>query len=228
MSLPEFVLALVDVGQTDYDRLCVMIPCLLSISVNADVIIDCEMLSDENIFYPEKVNRLLHDVLLKTGNQEPVQVTVVLMTDAAIQVYNNRYRQKNQATNVLAFPSAEKNEPWLILPNQPIFLGDIFISWETVVKESAEQGKSIHDHAMHVLIHGFLHLLHYDHQNDEEAEEMEALERAIFCQAGWPDPYSGGFPEQCQDPLETESADYALGESNEPFPEKSRVLLEVG
>jgi probable rRNA maturation factor len=183
------------------------------------------MLSDENIFHPEKIGALLQDVLLKTRIQEPVQLTVVLMTDAAIQVYNNRYRQKDQATNVLAFPSSEKNEPWLILPNQPIFLGDIFISWETVVKESAEQGKSNHHHAMHVLIHGFLHLLHYDHQNDEEAEEMEALERAIFRQAGWPDPYSGAFPEQWQDPVENNSVP---GKSNEPFSEKSRVLLEVG
>lgn len=150
------------------------------------------MFSDGPIFCPEKVNSLLHDVWLKTGHKAPgpIQVTIVLMTNEVIRGYNAQYRQKDQSTNVLAFPTVEKNESWLILPNHPILVGDILISWETVVKESAEQGKSRHDHAMHVLIHGFLHLLHYDHENDQEAEEMEGLERAIFLQAGWPDPYA--------------------------------------
>ena len=159
--------------------------------VITDIIIDCEMSIDVKIFCPEKIDALFHAALMKTDQKisDPVHVSVVVMTDQAIRKYNAQYRQKDVPTNVLAFPTVEKNEPWLSLPNQPMILGDIFISWDRVIQEAGEQGKSCTHHAMHLLLHGFLHLLHYDHQNDQEAKEMEDLECAVFHEAGWPNPY---------------------------------------
>jgi probable rRNA maturation factor len=159
--------------------------------VITDIIIDCEMSVDIKIFCPEKMDALLHAALLKTGKRiaDPVQVTVVVMNDQAIRKYNAQYRQKDAPTNVLAFPTAEKNEPWLTLPNQPMVLGDIFISLDRVIQEAQQQSKDPIHHAMHLLLHGFLHLLHYDHMHEDEAKEMEDLECSIFHDAGWPNPY---------------------------------------
>ncbi len=164
---------------------------LLSRFVTTDIIVECTMLEDQAIFSQEKMNQLLDAVFLKTCKiiPHPMHVTIVLMTSQDIKSYNARYRNKNMVTNVLAFPTVEKNEPWAVLPGQPIILGDIFICWERTLSEAKEQGKSPHHHAMHLAIHGFLHLLHYDHEGDDEAEEMENLERAIFHDHAWPDPY---------------------------------------
>jgi probable rRNA maturation factor len=160
--------------------------------VNTDIVVECNIIEDQDIFCLEKITRLLGAALLKTGKNipHPLHVTIVLMTNQAIQAYNAQYRNKNVPTNVLAFPTVERHEPWVILPDHPIILGDIFISWEYAMAQAAEQGKSRHHHAMHLVIHGFLHLLHYDHESDSDAKEMEDLERAIFQDAGWPDPYA--------------------------------------
>lgn len=168
--------------------------CPLFCSVRADIILHDEVFCDEGIFCPETIDALLNLALFKTGKKLGGcgLVTVVLMRDSAIEMYNAQHRQKQSATNVLAFPTVEKHDSWLILPQQPILLGDIFISLETLRREAHEQGKALRDHAMHLLLHGFLHLLHYDHIEDEEAEEMEGLERAIFQAQGWADPYGHG------------------------------------
>ena len=146
---------------------------------------------ESDIFCQEKIAFLLHQVVLKTGKSlgRMAHATLVVMNDGDIAGYNSQYRQKNEPTNVLAFPTVEKNEPWPLWPQHPILLGDILISWPRVMAEAKEQGKTVRHHAMHLLIHGFLHLLHYDHETEDEAEEMESLERAVFHQLGWPDPY---------------------------------------
>ena len=77
-------------------------------------------------------------------------------------------------------------------PDAEASLGDIAIAYETVAREAEEQGKSVHDHFSHLVVHGFLHLLGYDHQNDDEAERMERLERDILAQIGISDPYASG------------------------------------
>ncbi len=150
------------------------------------------MCQDADILDQKHIAFLLNDVLLKTKKsfEKMVHASIVVMNDADIAQYNQQFRQKDQPTNVLAFGTVERNQRWPVWPNHPILLGDIFISWPRVIAEAHAQGKTLHHHAMHLLIHGFLHLLHYDHETADEAQEMEAIERGIFQQFGWPDPYA--------------------------------------
>lgn len=101
---------------------------------------------------------------------------------------NRDYRGKDSPTNVLSFPF--EAPPGLELP----LLGDLVICHEIVVREAREQGKSTHDHYAHLVIHGGLHLLGYDHIDDEEAERMETLERALLARFGIADPYRDTDP----------------------------------
>lgn len=108
-------------------------------------------------------------------------VSVLLGDDASIAKLNEQFRGKQGPTNVLAFPPAAGEEG---------FLGDIALSAETIAEEAQFQGKRFEDHAAHVIVHGFLHLLGYDHIDPGEAESMEARERAILASIGVDDPYA--------------------------------------
>ncbi len=100
------------------------------------------------------------------------------------QRYNREFRQRDYATNVLSFPF----EP---MPGEPTgLLGDLVICAPVVAREAAEQGKDPRNHYAHMTIHGVLHLLGHDHENDAEAERMEALERRILDSLGVADPYA--------------------------------------
>jgi probable rRNA maturation factor len=112
------------------------------------------------------------------GVPEEEEVAIVLMDDAAIHDYNRRYRNKDKPTNVLSFPSAEPDE-W----------GDLLLSYDRVLEEAQQQNKRFDDHLIHLLVHGLLHLSGYDHEEDDEAEEMEALEVMILEKLGIADPY---------------------------------------
>ncbi|PCJ02257.1 MAG: rRNA maturation RNase YbeY [Alphaproteobacteria bacterium] len=117
-----------------------------------------------------------------------VEVSIVLADDDFVQQLNKTYRHKDKPTNVLSFPQTEIddiNEQSLPLIN----LGDIIIAYETIAKESEEQNKTITDHYTHMLVHGGLHLLHYDHQTDGEAQIMETLEAAILNTMDIKNPY---------------------------------------
>jgi len=109
--------------------------------------------------------------------EEQGEVSVVLADDAFVQNLNRDYRGKDKPTNVLSFPQ-----------DAPM-LGDIVLAYETVVREAGEQDKSFDAHFSHLLIHGLLHLLGHDHEEDEEAEEMEALEVEILEKIGVKNPY---------------------------------------
>lgn len=105
------------------------------------------------------------------------------------QALNRHYRGKDYATNVLSFP-AEVPEG---LPKNVRFplLGDLVICAPVVAREAAEQGKALKDHYAHLTVHGVLHLLGWDHEDDKEAEAMEQLEREILADLGVADPYAG-------------------------------------
>ncbi len=105
------------------------------------------------------------------------------------QALNRHYRGKDYATNVLSFP-AEVPEG---LPKNVKFplLGDLVICAPVVAREAAEQGKALKDHYAHLTVHGVLHLLGWDHEDDKEAEAMEQLEREILADLGIADPYAG-------------------------------------
>ena len=114
------------------------------------------------------------------------ELSLVFTDDANIRTINAKWRQIDKATNVLSFPA------FPIQPGQrpgPI-LGDIVIARETVQHEAQEENKSFDDHLSHLIVHGLLHLTGYDHQNDDEAEQMESLERKILASLGISDPYN--------------------------------------
>ena len=122
------------------------------------------------------------------------ELAVVLTDDKAIQGLNRRWRGKNAPTNVLSFPTVDSGlsrTPVLgtLALGTPI-LGDIVIAYETTAAESQAEGKPFDHHLFHLVVHGFLHLLGYDHESDVEAEEMEHLERKILARLDVPDPYA--------------------------------------
>jgi probable rRNA maturation factor len=111
-------------------------------------------------------------------------VSLLLGDDASIAALNQQFRGKNGPTNVLSFPPA--------LAGQGLgdYLGDIALAAETIVEEANFQGKRFEHHAAHLAVHGFLHLLGYDHDDPADAEAMEARERAILATVGIADPYA--------------------------------------
>ncbi len=108
-------------------------------------------------------------------------VVVLLADDAAVQDLNQRFRDKDRPTNVLSFPAAESAFP---------HLGDVVLGYAYCAAEAEAQGKSLSDHLSHLVVHGVLHLLGRDHEDDAEAEEMEAEEREILDELGVSDPYA--------------------------------------
>ncbi|WP_434605910.1 rRNA maturation RNase YbeY [Pseudomonas sp. R1-7] len=114
------------------------------------------------------------------------ELTIRLVDEAEGRELNHTWRQKDYATNVLSFP-ADVPDELLDIP----LLGDLVICVPVVEREAAEQDKTPEAHWAHLVIHGCLHLLGYDHMEDDEAEEMEALERTLLAELGHPDPYAG-------------------------------------
>lgn len=115
----------------------------------------------------------------------PSELTIRIVDEAEGRELNRTWRGKDYATNVLSFP-AEIPDGLLDIP----LLGDLVICAPVVAREAAEQGKRAEAHWAHLTIHGCLHLLGYDHIDDEEAEEMEGLERQLLAELGYPDPYA--------------------------------------
>lgn len=113
------------------------------------------------------------------------EVSLVLCDDSFIAGLNRKWRGIDKPTNVLAFPSGGD-------PATASVLGDIVIAFETAAREAGEAEISLHDHVAHLVVHGFLHLVGYDHIDDDEAEEMERLEVRTLALLGIADPYDGG------------------------------------
>jgi probable rRNA maturation factor len=114
------------------------------------------------------------------------ELTVLFADDETLQSLNKDWRGKDKATNVLSFPAPEnlKLPPGEIQP-----LGDIALGYATVAREAAESGKSVADHTAHLIVHGILHLLGYDHEDEAQATVMEAQEVKILKTLGIADPY---------------------------------------
>ncbi len=119
----------------------------------------------------------------------PVEVSLVLADDATVQGLNRDWRGKDKPTNVLSFAALDDEDAPQV-DGAPLLLGDVILAFETCRAEAEEQGKPLTDHLSHLVVHGVLHLLGYDHEEDEtEAEEMERLEAAILARFGIADPY---------------------------------------
>jgi probable rRNA maturation factor len=116
------------------------------------------------------------------------EVAVILAGDGLVRRLNRTYRHSDRSTNVLSFP------PPSLPQGGEAVLGDIVLAYQTVSREAAEQGKAFAAHAAHLIVHGLLHLLGYDHQRTAAAELMEALEIRILARLGVPDPYARSSP----------------------------------
>lgn len=108
-------------------------------------------------------------------------VTILLTDDESVRELNAQFREQDKPTNVLSFPAPDNPER---------FAGDVALAFGVCAREAAEQGKTLAQHLQHLVVHGVLHLLGYDHIGDDEAEVMEDLERAVLAELGVPDPYA--------------------------------------
>jgi len=117
-----------------------------------------------------------------------VEVSVRVVDEEEMRALNRDYRDKDRPTNVLAFPSGDGD---VVPPGETPLLGDVVVCAGVVAREAQEQGKPSEHHWSHMLVHGTLHLLGYDHVSDGDAEVMEALERRILAGFGIADPYAG-------------------------------------
>ncbi len=148
---------------------------------NIDIDIDIQT-PQWNIDF-EGIESLTEDTIKQTlsmmlDGQKSLEISVVLTDDEFIQNLNKTYREKDKPTNVLSFPMSEPEDFTSDIPF--LALGDIIVSFETIKKEATEQNKPIKHHYMHMLVHSCLHLLHYDHENDEDANIMESEEIRIL------------------------------------------------
>ena len=118
------------------------------------------------------------------------ELAVMLTDDSGIRTLNGNWRGIDKPTNVLSFPALQPTgarKPG----DAPRMLGDIAIAYQTLRREADEEQKPFNHHLSHLAVHGFLHLIGYDHDNDADAEAMESLEIEILAQLGIPDPYAG-------------------------------------
>ena len=127
------------------------------------------------------------------------EISLLGCDDARIADLNESFRDKPRPTNVLSWPAEERRPapgamppaPTPRAPGLPVELGDIAIAYDTTAAEAKAGGLPFENHVMHLLVHGLLHLIGFDHETDEEAALMEAREVAILASMGLPDPYSG-------------------------------------
>jgi probable rRNA maturation factor len=121
----------------------------------------------------------------KAASKPRAELAIVLSDDSAIRALNRDWRGKDAATNVLSFPAAEPGNA-RVSPH----LGDIVIAYQTAAREAAAENKPFGHHLAHLAVHGYLHLIGYDHETDRAAQRMERLERAVLARIAVPDPYA--------------------------------------
>lgn len=129
----------------------------------------------------------------KTGNAgdlflpvKQAEVSVMLADDETVRELNKTYRGMDKPTNVLSFAALDDEDEPIV---DPLLLGDIVVAFETTKREAEEQGCSVADHLFHLIVHGVLHLIGYDHMDEADAEEMEALEIQILAANDIENPY---------------------------------------
>jgi probable rRNA maturation factor len=129
----------------------------------------------------QTIRNAVTQALAALNGRTDAELAVLLTDDAAVQRLNATWRGLDKPTNVLSFPAAEAPDSR--------HLGDIAIAFETTAREAKDEGKPLAHHVTHLAVHGFLHLVGYDHQSEAEAETMEQLERDILARLNVPDPY---------------------------------------
>lgn len=151
-----------------------------------DISIDCPGWSASVEDAEKRCRAAARAALAAAGNApDSPALSVLLCDDDAIAALNSQFRGKGGPTNVLSFPAGDA------YPDGTVMLGDIAVALETVEREAAASGIVVADHLSHMIVHGTLHLLGYDHLSDEEAAEMETLEGKVLSDLGIADPYAG-------------------------------------
>ena len=130
---------------------------------------------------------------LAAGNS--CEVSVLFTDDEAIRTLNADWRGMDKPTNVLSFPTVAQVDPKRLPP----LLGDIVLAFETVRREAEVENRPFNHHLLHLLVHGLLHLMGYDHEEEEEAGRMEAMEIRILARLSIPDPYQRGYETESDD-----------------------------
>lgn len=151
----------------------------------------------EAVFVRPKIEAAIAAALIVTINRThvPMELSVRVVSNDESQQLNGDYRGKDKPTNVLSFPGVEPDDIFDAFDmaeagGPPVMLGDLVIAGPVVVAEAREQNKPVAHHLAHLCVHGVLHLMGFDHIEEEDAEEMEALEREILADFGIPDPYA--------------------------------------
>jgi len=149
-----------------------------------DIIVESPLWAAE-IDAEQTVRRAIAQAAAATdASRAGTEIAVALTDDASVRALNRQWRGIDTPTNVLSFPSAAPAHAGSL-----VHLGDIAIAYETTAREAKAEDKPIAHHLAHLAVHGFLHLLGYDHESEPEAETMEQLERAILARLDVPDPY---------------------------------------
>jgi len=158
--------------------------------------VDCIIEDDRWVGLPALAGKASDAALMRVGLEpDAFEISLLGADDARIKVLNADFRAKEAATNVLSWPSAARAAatpgamPVAPDPEMDAELGDIALAFETCAREAAEQGKTLNDHLTHLIVHGTLHLLGFDHENNADAVVMETLETEILGNLGIADPY---------------------------------------
>jgi probable rRNA maturation factor len=154
---------------------------LLCIDVSSSAACWSDNLSSADALARRAANAVWHRIGRVEGNAE---VSIVLGDDMLVRDLNQRYRSQDKATNVLSFPAGDDGQPGM-----PCLLGDVILAYDTIAREATEQQKPLADHFQHLCVHGILHLLGHDHQEDSDATTMETLEISILADLGIANPY---------------------------------------
>jgi probable rRNA maturation factor len=120
-----------------------------------------------------------------------VEISIRLTSDGEVHTLNRQYREQDKPTNVLSFPMVQPDliDTLVNTDDGEVLLGDIVLAHETCVREAAERNVPLEDHATHLIVHGVLHLLGYDHMTDADADAMETIEHDVMAALGLHDPY---------------------------------------
>jgi probable rRNA maturation factor len=158
-------------------------------TIEADITVESERWADLDL--EPLVHRALEAARAEseTTLAPTAEVSLLFCDDARIQELNREWRRLDKPTNVLSFPASEPGR----LETAPL-LGDIAIAFETVERESRDEQKALPDHVSHMIVHGFLHLLGFDHETEMDAEKMESAERRALARLGIADPYAATEP----------------------------------
>ncbi len=170
-------------------------------NIELDISVEVPVWSDQFPEYKARITDCFEQIVSQVPEARNfsriplLELSILLTDDQNIQKLNKDYRDKDKATNVLSFPSLTEEDIDVFLksgseiPGFPIILGDIIFAYETIKREALDQGKSFSDHFSHLCFHGMLHLVGYDHIEDAQAEEMEALEKNLLSKLSIDDPY---------------------------------------